>query len=160
MIVRDATDRDLAHVVWNMRDADAREVYASRFVEDPRELVKELAALRPRCLTLSALCGADGRAIGLIGAVLMWPGACSAILIATDDWPKIAFAATRWVKRVFLPIYVAPTCHRAQCEVWEGNAVSIAWLESMGAKREGRLERYGKNGEHFLPYAWLRSEKP
>ncbi len=158
MIVRQAQFSDIANVVYSMRTADRHEVMAARFVEDDGELVRDLWAGAQFCFALLALCRNDGFPVAIIGGRLRWPGVASIIMIATDDWPKIALAATRWVKRVAIPDIVDPICHRSQCEAWEDNAVSLRWLQALGYRVEGRLEGYGKNREAFLQYARLRRE--
>lgn len=156
MIVRDADSFDVDVVVHAMRADDAREVFAGRFVEDRQALADELVAARPYLIALKALCDDETTPIAIIGARLRWPGVASILMIATDRWPEIAFAATRWVKRVAIPVYIARNCHRGQCECWIGNGASRVWLEALGFEIEGRLRGYGKNGEDFLQYAWLR----
>ncbi len=156
MIVRDATRLDVETVIHLMRADDALEVYAGRFLDDPQALAEDLVAARPQFIAMKALCAAEFDPIAIIGARLMWPGVASIIMVATDRWSEIAFAATRWVKRVAIPVYIARNCHRGQCEAWVGNLVSCAWLENLGFVVEGRLRGYGKNGEDFIQYAWTR----
>jgi hypothetical protein len=158
MIVKQASDNDISDVVHNMREADRREVMAGRFVDDPETLSVEMQAARPFCFALFALCADDGWPIAIIGARLRWPGVGSILMIATDEWPRIARPATRWVKRVAIPKILDPLCHRTQCEAWEGNLVTLRWLTALGYKVEGRLEAYGKNREGFLQYARIRPE--
>ena len=156
MIVRDAKLTDVFRVVGNMREADHREVMAGRFVEDVESLGDDLWTAKPLFFAMLALCGDDGAAIALIGGRLRWPGVGSILMIATDEWPRIARAATRWVKRVAIPKIVDPVCHRSQCEAWEGNLVTLRWLSRLGYRVEGHLEAYGKNREGFLQYARIR----
>jgi hypothetical protein len=157
MIVREATPLDIETVIPLMRAADAREVYAGRFVDDPVALAEELVEGARYCIALLALCADDGEPVAIIGARLKWPNVASILMVATDRWGEIAFAATRWVKRVAIPVYIAPNCHRAQCEAWIGNHDTRAWLGMLGFETEGRLAGYGRNGEHFIQYAWLRT---
>lgn len=154
MIVRDATYADILTVALAMRDADRREVFAARPNDSVEQFAHDFATAGPRFLALKSLWayGADGP-VALIGAVLRWPGVASVSMIATEAWPEIAFAATRWVLRSGLPLYVDPHAHRCQCEAWEDNHISRRWLESLGFRAEGLLEAYGKNRERFVQYA-------
>ena len=156
MIVVDAEAWHVRHVCARMRADDRREVMAGRFVDDDMELATDLIAGKHWCFAMFALCADDETPIAIIGGRLRWPGVGSIIMIATDDWPKIARAATRWVKRVAIPKIVDPVCHRSQCEAWEGNLVTLRWLARLGYRVEGRLEAYGKNREGFLQYARIR----
>ena len=156
MKVYPAQYMDIAHVVCSMRAADRREVFAGRFDETNAGLVQDLEDAKPFFFALLCLADDDGTPVALIGGRLRWPGVASILMIATDDWPRIALAATRWVKRVAIPKIVDPVCHRSQCEAWEGNLVSLRWLSRLGYSVEGRLEAYGKNREGFLQYSRIR----
>ena len=158
MIVEQAWDEHIRRVVYNMREADHREVMAGRFVDTRRDLALDIMESVNFCFALFALCADDGTAIAIIGGRLRWPGVGSILMIATDEWPLIARPATRWVKRVAIPRILDPLCHRTQCEAWEGNLVTLRWLTALGYKVEGRLEAYGKNREGFLQYARIRPE--
>ena len=158
MIVEQAWDEHIRRVVYNMREADHREVMAGRFVDTRRDLALDIMESANFCFALFALCDDDRTAIAIIGGRLRWPGVGSILMIATDEWPLIARPATRWVKRVAIPKILDPLCHRTQCEAWEGNLATLRWLTALGYKVEGRLEAYGKNREGFLQYARLRPE--
>lgn len=159
MIVRDATALDIETVVTDMRAADAREVYAGRFTDDPAALIADLAAARRYAIVFLALCAGEFDPIALIGAHLRAPGVAAVTMIATDRWAEIAWPATRYVIRTAIPVFLAPNVHRAQCEAWEGNDVSRAWLETLGFEAEGTLQAYGKNRDNFVQYAWLNLER-
>jgi hypothetical protein len=159
MIVRDATRIDIETVVRAMRAEDAREVYAARFTDDPEHLIDELDEGRKYCLGFLALCAGEFDPIGLLGARLRSPNVASVAMIATDRWPEIAFAATRFSIRYAIPAYLGSNVHRAQCECWEGNEVSKKWLEALGFTVEGTLRALGKNGEDFIQYSWLNPKR-
>lgn len=38
----------------------------------------------------------------------------------------------------------------------DGHIEAQEWLETLGAKREGTLKRYGRDGEDFHVYVWER----
>ena len=157
MIIRDAAYADLVTVAALMRDDDRREILAGRFDDDLLALADDLWRARPRFLELKALCAEADVPVAIIGAALLWPGVASVIMFATDNWPSIAFAATRWVKREAIPVILAPRCHRLQCEAWEENRISRKWLLALGFDEEGVRRSYGKGGEHFVMYGRLTS---
>ena len=158
MRVAPAKLMDIHHVVSRMREADRREVMAGRFEDSDSGLIDDLYVARELCFALLCLFTDDQTPVAIIGGRLRWPGVAGILMIATDDWPKIARAATRWVARVAIPKIVDPVCHRSQCEAWEGNLVTMRWLSRLGYRVEGQLEAYGKNREGFLQYARLRPE--
>ena len=160
MIVRDANRLDIRQVAENMREADAREIFAGRWDDDPEALVNDLLAARPLCTALKALCVSEWAPVAIIGAFRRSPTVLETFMFATPAFPAIGRQATRWVKRIGFPCYVDPWGRRSQCCAWEGNAVSRAWLEELGYEAEGVLRAFGKNGEHFVQYARLAKADP
>src|SRR3546814_15202527 len=55
-----------------------------------------------------------------------------------------------------IPALVEVGAHRAECHSMEGHAEAHAWLELLGAEREGVRPRFGKNGEGFVCFSWRR----
>jgi hypothetical protein len=41
----------------------------------------------------------------------------------------------------------------------ENHDIAHGWIEAMGASREGRLRAYGRGGEDFYVYAWVRGDE-
>lgn len=46
--------------------------------------------------------------------------------------------------------------HRLECRSMDGHTEAQAWLECLGAHREGTLKAYGSGGEDFHCYVWRR----
>lgn len=159
MIVRTATAADVVGVVLNLREADAREVYAGRFDGDPFSLVEDIEARRPFSISLQALCEDDGEPVALLGVWIAGPGLGEALMLATDDWPSIAAAAHRYVLRRFLPFVCVPNLRRMQCRCWAGHTVARRWLARLGFVEEGIARRLGKGGEDFIHCAWFPPAK-
>jgi hypothetical protein len=146
-------DRDaLIHICANMREWDRREIYATRWNDDP-------AALADECLSagdFAYIFGTD-EPIGIIGAVPLWPGVWSVFLFGTDNVKHVGLPLTKWVKRVMMPTLIEDMgCHRAECRSIEGHTDAQSWLEHLGVRRESSLPGYGRNGEDFWVYAWRR----
>lgn len=155
MIVRPATRDDVAHVVDRMRPADRREVFASRWTDDPADLIEDIELSRAMMIRLDALLAADGEPVALLGVWLKTPGVGSALMIATERWGEIAAAAHRHVLRRFLPFVCAPNLRRLECLAHLGHAVSRAWLARLGFVEEGVARALGKHGEDFVHCAWF-----
>jgi hypothetical protein len=160
MKVRDAAPADVAYVIPRMREADAREVYAARFTPDPQALVDDMIAGLPWRIGFLALAGDDGAPIALLAAGLTTPTVAEVLMVATDDWRKIAFSATRFALRVAIPCYLGPNVRRAECKAWVGNVASRRWLKTLGFAEEGVLAAYGRRGEAFVQCAWVNSRFP
>lgn len=147
----DPTLLDILYVVHHMRDWDQREVFAARFDDDPDRFAVDLWN------NVGELCWVAGqeRAIAVIGAKELFPGAWSALMIATDEFPKIGLPLTRFVRRRMIPAIQARGARWGDCRSIEGHQVAHQWLEALGAKKEDKpLSRYGKNGEDFYRFVW------
>lgn len=96
----------------------------------------------------------DDRPVVAIGAVQQWPGNFVGFAFATDEFPKVAVTATRFVRRVLLPTCRNMGMKRAEARTIVSHTESHRWLEVVGAVRESRLKSWGKHGEDFYVYRW------
>lgn len=155
MIVLPATEADVRFVVTFMREADRREVYATRWTHEPDDLVADIELSRPMLIRLDALVADDGEPVALLGVWLKSPGVGTGLMLATDRWAEIAPAAHRYVRRRFLPLVCAPNLHRLECHAHVGHAVSRRWLARLGFLEEGVARAFGKSGEDYVHCAWF-----
>lgn len=137
------------YVALRLREADAREIYATRWSDDPEALALDAAAAVP-----GFVCGLE-RPIAAIGAVPMYPGVWNVWMFATDEFPRIGVSMTKLMKRVMIPNLQKIGGHRAECRSIEGHTEAHKWLELLGARREAEHLKAGKNGETFYTYAWV-----
>lgn len=143
---------DVLYVAQRMRDADRREVYATRWSDRPEDLARDTMI----CGDFSWILGTDVP-VAAIGAYAMWPNVWSVWMFATDDFPQIRLSATRFVRHGMIPALVESGAHRAECRSLADHAEAHAWLELLGAKKEGSPHfKFGKNGEDFCTYVWSR----
>ncbi len=138
-----------------MREADAREIYATRATEDAAQLALDVV----RYSRLGAVMATeDGAPVAAIGAVEGWPGVWQVWMFATDRWPEVALGTTRWAQRVLKPALLAAGAHRAECRSLARNRATHRWLESLGARAEALHSGYGKAAEDFITFAWRRDD--
>ncbi len=154
MIVRDAHIHDITRVVEHMRAEDIFEVYSGRFDKTPQALMTDLWKAKRAALGFLALCAEDGRAIALLAAFLEAPARASVLMVATDEWPEIARAATRYAIRKAIPAYLGGV-KSAECRCWEGHSVSRRWLERLGFRAVATLPHHDENGSTVMLYRWL-----
>ena len=57
-----------------------------------------------------------------------------------------------------MPKIAGAGAHRAECMSLASLADNHRWLEMLGARREATLRGFGKNGEDFHLYAWLKED--
>jgi len=82
-----------------------------------------------------------------------------------DHWQAWAFGTERFKRCVPLMTRhilsmrskIERDCRRLQVISLVGHDIAHRWIETLGAEREGRLTGYGRGGEDFWIYAWVRS---
>lgn len=138
-------------VADRMRPADRREIYATRWTDEPTDLVDS-------CMFSGQYGWVAGleRPIAALGAIPMWPGAWSVWMFATDEFRQIRIGLTKFVARTMIPGLRASGAIRAECRSIADHEEAHRWLEVLGAHREAVLEHYGKRGESFFLYVWTR----
>lgn len=148
-----ATDRpDLcAHVIGNMRDADRAEAFATRTDDDEGRLLTDILSCGP----VSWVAGID-EPIAVFGCAPMWRGVWSMWFLATDANRRIGFPVTKLITRSIVPMLLDGGAHRLEARSMEGHDDAHAWLEVVGARREGTLKGYGRDGQDFYVYTWER----
>lgn len=151
MILEPPTFDTTLYVAERMREWDRREIFAARWNDDPFPLAAE-CQLYGSFTWIASL----DRPIAFIGAAPIHPGVWSVLMFATDEFRKIRLSLTKHVKRVMIPALVEVGAHRAECHSMEGHDEAHAWLELLGAEREGVRPRFGKNGEDFVCFSWRR----
>lgn len=145
-------EADLLYVADNMREWDAREIFATRWTDDRADLANAILG----CGEFGWIAGDGGLPIAAFGASPSWNGVWQVWMFATDDWPKVALGVTRFIKKVMIPALEEVGCHRAECRSMEGHAVAHKWLEALGAHKESELKHYGRDGQMFYLYCWTR----
>jgi len=137
---------DVLHIAQNMREWDAKEIYANRF-EDSPEAISAIAAETLYSWTL----GLD-EPIAFVGAYPMWPKVWNVWMFATPRVKEIGLPMTQWVLKTFNRGIARSGAHRVECKSMEGHTEAHRWLEALGAEREAAHPYYGKGGETFYTY--------
>lgn len=155
MIVRKVESDEVRHVLRNMRDSDRREIFATRFSEEPDEVADNIMLMCPELAWTVGTVSAGP--IAVVCAVPLWPGVWSLGMMATDKLPLIGLSLTKWVKNKMIPALKSGNFQRAECHSIEGHTFAHKWLELLGFTRECSLARYGKNGETFHVYSIVKA---
>jgi hypothetical protein len=142
----------LLYICRNLREADRDELFATRWSDDPDALAAEAFTRWGEMAYIAH--GQDGMPIAAIGATPCWGGVWSAWMFGTDRFGEVGKGLTRWVKKVMIPSIVDAGCHRAEARSLGSHAVAHRWMETLGAKPESVLRRYGRNKEDFVLYVW------
>jgi RimJ/RimL family protein N-acetyltransferase len=98
----------------------------------------------------------DGEIIGFAGCIIPWKGVGDAYLIGTDKIEEHGIGIARTLLRGLRLIEDNMNLHRIQATVHEDFTVSRRWVEWMGFKEEGRMEKFSSSEENYIMYAKVR----
>lgn len=158
MIVAALDAPSLLHIAMNLREWDSREIYATRWTNDPIVLVDDTLRAAGVRGSLAYVVGLE-KPIAAIGMRPCWPGVYSAWCYGTDQFDVIGKSLTKLVRRVIIPTLLCAGGHRAECLSIDGHVDAHRWLEFLGFVREGDPQRdCGRSRETFHRYAWRLSD--
>ena len=122
---------------FDVRTAGSREVIDSWFVSLKRGG--------------PAYCGVvDGQPIVAFGFVSFWQGHAEAWMIADQTLPKHTFLFHRAVRKGLPWLSIRMQLNRLQMTIHSSNTLAERWSLALGFDFEGRLRKYGPDGEDFL----------
>jgi hypothetical protein len=134
-----------------MRDMDAREIYALRWVDDPERLAAEVLDLGGP----SYICTArDGEPVYAFGLTPHRPGVWTIWGFSTDRWPEVIKPVSRFIRKVIVPSILGPLAHRVECVTIAEKIAGHKWLKWIGAEHEATLRGYGRNREDYFLFTW------
>ncbi len=157
MKVVPVNEANIRYIAERMRDRDLAEFsalsYYSTREEAARCLVENYADYPGLdCVTLD-----DGSPVGAGGVIWTRPNVASMLFFATDDFDKIVVSLTRHSERnIFTP--ARALAHRIECFSLADYTQMQQWVKLFGLRPEATLRNYGKNGEDFIVYAWLKDQ--
>lgn len=155
MRIKDATADDIAYVARHMRDRDLME-FSAVLEADTREDIADILVDRYADLDCLISAWRGNRPVAVGGAVGIRPNVGSLMFLATDDFPSIVLPLTRFIRRTYFPSLEEVGIHRIECTSLDTYAEMHRWLGTLGMAQEGGPFRaYGKNGENFVPFAWV-----
>ncbi len=145
-------------VAMRMRERDYKEISCLGYTESREALAEDLAL---RYCQIG-----NSYAIGLknIGPIVIFtyselrPGVLSFGMFATDDIQKISKQLTKWVISDIIETVVDDDYHRVEVESIHDYSPIHKWLRLLGFQEESTLHKYGKNGEDFKKFSWIREQ--
>lgn len=135
-----------------MRERDRVEIFNTVNHDSPDKLAHE-------CVLLTALGKAgvvfvDDRPTGIVGVSPIRDGVWGAWAFGTDEWRKGAGLLTRFAIKDLKPFVIERGAHRVQAESRADHIEAHRWLRWFGAKPEGTLSKFGRDGSDFIMFAW------
>jgi hypothetical protein len=141
---------DLVLVCRHLRAMDAKEIFATRFDDDPDRLAAEVLRIPAGWVA----CHHD-LPVAYVGAVEMWPGMWAPSVFGTDAFPSVGLGLTQFIRRRMIPSLLELGMRRAEAKSIDGHDDAHRWMEVLGARREGVPHlNYGKGGETFHTFVW------
>lgn len=148
-----ATLRDLSYVASNMRPEDRAECDAQFDEWIPEGLAS--VSLRDHAYIAEV----NGNPEAAFGAgVFGHRGQWVAWSWMTPRGWRAVPQITEFVRSVMVPAVYAAGGQRVEARALEANASARRWLKRMGATERCSLPCYGKNGETFILYDWIRTD--
>jgi hypothetical protein len=98
----------------------------------------------------------DERPIAVGGLIHHRPHVGTLLFFATDELPQIGAELTRFIKQRLFPGYTLAGTHRIECASISGYHSTHRWLEVLGLSEECVMRKYGRDGQDFVQYAWVR----
>jgi len=151
-----ASLRDLTYVAGNLRDIDRREIYCQLPRENPNDVALLSVRTSPE-FRFSAQVG--GQPVFCFGCGADRPGLWTAWAFGTRHYRRAIPAVTRFIKSVLVPSLIESTdAQRVQAFTLADHEQAHRWMESWYGTKLCRLRSYGKNGEDFFLYEWVRED--
>ena len=156
MILREAEPQDVFHVAANMRQRDYEEIDALRFTRDKKNLAADIADSLANFQTVYCVEKEPNNPIAIISYIPVRPGVWTLGMFATDKFKSIGLFLTKQIIRAIIPALNNARAHRVEAYSIEGYDEVHKWLKFLGLKEECTLRKYGKNGEDFKVFSYVR----
>ena len=156
MIIRHAEPEDVFHVAANMRHRDFEEISALRYTEDKKDLAYNIANNLAEFETVYCVEKEPNNPIAIISYIPVRPGVWTLGMFATDKFKTIGPFLTKQIIRAIIPALDRARAHRVEAYSIEGYDEVHRWLKFLGLKEECTLKKYGKNGEDFKVFSYVR----
>lgn len=160
MIVVPTVPDHILSVASRLRERDRDEFAAVFGIERPEVLAQAMLDAYGNLDGLLTGCLDSGPAVFVGGAVCARPNVAAILFMATDDFPRIAKSATRFIRDEFLPQLDAEGFHRIEAVTLASYVDMQRWLRLLGFRQEGVAVAYGANREDFHHFARVRVARP
>ena len=155
--IEHALDEDVRRVAANLRDKDVAEFLALSHAPDRHALAAQLLDRwggHPAAIVVRD----EEGPVCIGGGIEHRPNVITLMLFATDRFAGIALPLTRFVTRQLFYRWRVAGVHRIEAFSMEGHDEAHRWIELLGLDREAELTGYGRGGETFIQFAWVRDD--
>ena len=154
-MIKDLCVRDASFIAANMREADFREISCLWKLWDTRALgICAVETAVPEMIWSVWYEGQPAAAYGFSRASAFDPDHWQAWAFGTKHFKRCVPVMTRHLTSMRPAIRQA--CRRLQVLSYKDHDIAHRWIVSLGGRKEGHLQSYGRGGEDFFLYAWVR----
>lgn len=153
------TDLDytaLEFIILNMRQRDKDEIYALRPHDNPLQLAME-AHHQIKNTGRGRIAWWKGKPAACLAFTEDWPGVWSVWMFGTDDFKNVAIDLLRAARKEAVDILKVCAGHRIHCDARSDYKEAHKLIRAAGGREEVTFPAYGKNGEDYTRFVWLRS---
>ena len=158
--IHPATRRDVTYIAVNMREHDKREVMGVL----PEWMAPGQAGLLVDHATpegfkwVASYKGDPVCAFGVAPQSDLTPWLWSAWAFGTTRMWRVIPAVSRYSLRVWPRLLIEAGCTRVEVRSSVDHDIAHRWLEGLGAWQEAILSNYGRDGEDYQLWAWLKKD--
>lgn len=158
--IKPGTRRDVTYIAVNMRQHDTHEILAML----PDWMAPGQAGLlcfeaTPDAFCWTAFCKGDPAcAFGVAPQSPLTPWLWSAWAFGTKRMVRAVPAITRHIEQVLIRQAIEAGATRVEARSLIDHDIAHRWLAGLGATREGVCRTYGRNGEDYELWAWLKED--
>jgi len=155
MFIRHAEPNEVFHVARNMRERDFEEISALKYTDDRDEMAYQIANATAEFETVYVV--GDTEPVAIVTYIPVRPGVWNLGMFATDRFKSIGLYLTKRIIRDIIPALDRAKAHRVEAFSIEGYDEIHEWLRFLGLEEECTLSGYGKNGEDFKVFSYVRN---
>ena len=145
-------DRDAClEIARGISAEDMRNIAATRPGVTPGSLTTACAAAKE----LAIIAYDRDEPIAVMGAMPWHPGVYSGYMFATDRFPVIGLAMTKWARRHYFAALRQLGARRVEAHIIERDIKTRRWLSAIGATEEAGVPQFGVNGEPFVRFSYI-----
>lgn len=100
----------------------------------------------------------QGFPAALIGAYPQRHGVWALYGFGTNAWQDIWRTVTVTAKRDMMKAVSETECWRAECMSLATHEETHKWLDYLGASHRAEMPRYGREGQDYILFSWLKED--
>lgn len=147
-------ERALAAILADLRAGDLREIMAVLPASLGFEHLSEILCANS---VLGAIFCADGAPAAAIGLCENWPGVWEGWSFGTRGYRACHPQLAEWCRHVARPAIARAGVHRVHVKSLRDYTEAHRWISWLGLTLEGTQYAYGRGGEDFVTFAWVKS---